>query len=769
MQQEQDHGNITADEEYFHRVVDSAPLMIWIAGVDQLCTYLNTAWLSFTGRTLEDELGQGWSERIHPQDVEQCLSDYQAAFVQRREFLLEYRLRRWDGVYRWILDKGIPFYLPDGQFVGYMGSCVDITERKEMEEELRRSEERYRAVVEDQTEFICRFLPDGTITFVNDAYCRYFGRSRKETTGHSLWQFIPEEEHQKARDHLASISLKHPVATIEHQVVSDGVRRWQQWSDRGIFDAAGKIIEFQSVGRDITARKESEEALLQSESKFRAIFESNLLPLVYWQADGRITDANDAYLRLIDYSREELHTGKLRWDLMTVPEDRHLDEQAIKELQNGKRAVTPFEKRYRRKGGQIVSVLIGGTLLPGFTDRGIAFAINLSDQKWLEEELIRERALHTAVVSSLCGHVAVIDHAGCIIAVNESWIRFAAEGAGAKDKVDIGANYLNVCAEALQCRDATAKEAVEGIRSVLHGEKSEFLLQYQCNSSAPLWFEMRVEPLRRPEGGAVISHMDVTNRVRAEIEAEHHRRELAHVARVTLLGEITASIAHEVNQPLTAILSNAQAGQRLLGRDKRSSVDIRDILADIVADGKRAGEVIHRLQSLLKKGESQKQALDLNAMIEHTLRLVHSEMIMRQIVVEKQFDPGLPPVFGDKIQLQQVVLNLMVNAAEAMAESSPAERRVILSTFRGDRRIAIRVRDFGPGLDAKYLEQIFEPFVTTKQNGMGVGLWINRAIIEAHGGELLAANNDDKGATFQVMLPTHEGTSHDGVADRLYR
>src|SRR5258705_8509098 len=130
---------------------------------------------------------------------------------------------------------------------------------------------------------------------------------------------------------------------IEHQIASHGERRWQQWTDRGIFDAAGNLIEFQSVGRDITAQKNSEQALLESEAKFRAIFESNVIPLVYWHADGHVTDANDAYLRLVEYSREELKSGKLRWDLLTLPEDRRLAEQPIKELQSGRDNPTPYQ------------------------------------------------------------------------------------------------------------------------------------------------------------------------------------------------------------------------------------------------------------------------------------------------------------------------------------------------------------------------------------------------------------------------------------------
>jgi PAS domain S-box-containing protein len=765
MQVQSGNGNgAVGSEEYPSIVAGDAPLMIWGCSPYQFCTFVNRKWLRFARGPSLTEVQQGWSGEVHPDDLARCVRSHQRAFIRRDAFRLEYRVRDLNGGYVWIQDEGQPSFGPDGQFVGYMGSCIDITKQKELEEklqqrqdELRSSEDRYRAVVEDQTELICRFLPDGTFTFVNQAYCRYFGLTRGELMERNLWSLISPEHGEEARELLGTITAEHPVATIEYEVVSNGKQRWHQWTDRGFFDEAGRAIEFQAVGRDITDRKEAEEALRTSELKFRSIFELNIVPLLYWQADGSVTDGNDAYLQLVGYSREELKSGKIRWDRMTPVEDRHLDQEALEELKNGSQFVTPFEKHYRRKNGTLVPVLIGAAAFPGFTDRGVAFAVDLSDQKRLEVELREEKALNAAIIASLSGHVAVVDRSGRIIAANESWIRFATDGAGAKDKVDIGSDYLEVCAKALRCSDDMAAKVIAGIRSVLTGRKSEFLMQCQCESMPPQWFEVRVEQLLRPEGGAVISHLDVTNRVRAEMEAESHRRELAHVARVTLLGELTASIAHELNQPLTAILSNAQAGQRILSKKKSRFPIVRDILSDIADDGRRAGEVIHRLRSLLEKGEPQKQSLDVNALAEQTLRLVHSEMIIRHTAVEKQFDTSIPPVLGDRIQLQQVVLNLIVNAAEAMAECAPTERKVVVSTFASGDRVGIRVRDFGTGLDPKYREQIFEPFFTTKDHGMGVGLWINRAIIESHMGELLAANNDDKGCTFDVMLPAYKG------------
>jgi PAS domain S-box-containing protein len=244
--------------------------MMWVAGVDKVCTYLNKPWLEFTGRTLAQELGHGWADGVHPEDFQEILAYYAESFDARRPFRVEYRLRRHDGEYRWILDTGVPRYFPDGTFAGYVGSCIDITERRKAEEALERSEQRYRGVVETQTELICRFLPDTTLTFVSEAYARYFNRPAESLIGTPFLALIPREAHDGVRRQLASFSPDAPMRTYEHEVMlPDGGRRWQEWTDQAIFDDRGVPVEFQSVGRDITHRKQTEEVLRQSEAALR--------------------------------------------------------------------------------------------------------------------------------------------------------------------------------------------------------------------------------------------------------------------------------------------------------------------------------------------------------------------------------------------------------------------------------------------------------------------------------------------------------------------
>jgi two-component system sensor kinase FixL len=249
--------------------------------------------------------------------------------------------------------------------------------------------------------------------------------------------------------------------------------------------------------------------------------------------------------------------------------------------------------------------------------------------------------------------------------------------------------------------------------------------------------------------------LDLTWRKRAELEAARQRNELAHLSRVTLLGELSGSLAHELNQPLTAILSNAQAAQRFLAQDAVDPAELREILNDIVEEDKRAVEVIRHLRLLLKKGEGQFQPLNLNEVVRNVLRLIHSDLVNQNVAVHAELAVDLPVVQGDSVQLQQVLLNLVVNGCDALAGIAGAERTLFVRTkLTEDQCTRVSVADQGCGIPPEKMERIFEPFFTTKVQGMGLGLAICRTIITAHGGRLWGTNNMERGATFHFTLPT---------------
>jgi PAS domain S-box-containing protein len=254
--------------------------------------------------------------------------------------------------------------------------------------------------------------------------------------------------------------------------------------------------------------------------------------------------------------------------------------------------------------------------------------------------------------------------------------------------------------------------------------------------------------------GYIGSCIDISERKRAESELLLQRQELAHVTRVSTMGELAASLAHELNQPLTAILSNAQAAQRFLAADPADLSELREILADIVEDDIRAGEVIWRMRTLIKKEELEFAPLDVGTVIGDVVLLAHSDAVLHNIRVSHEIDPHLWQVRGDRVQLQQVLLNLLLNAFDAMHDCPPDKREIHVRAARdGGRMVEITVADHGAGLTIDKLEKIFQPFYTTKHDGLGLGLSISRSIIEAHGGRLWAENNPDRGATFYFTLP----------------
>jgi signal transduction histidine kinase len=250
--------------------------------------------------------------------------------------------------------------------------------------------------------------------------------------------------------------------------------------------------------------------------------------------------------------------------------------------------------------------------------------------------------------------------------------------------------------------------------------------------------------------------LDITTRKQAEEQATRHRNEMAHLSRVTTLGELSGSLAHELNLPLGAILSNAQAAQRILANGDTGLAEVREILNDIVSEDKRAAEVIRRLRLWLKKGEVQQHSLRINKVVGDVLKLIRTDLISQNVTVATELSENLPTVTGDPVQLQQVLVNLVVNACDAMVSCHTSERRLVIRTQieNDNRAITVSITDRGCGIPAEKIEQLFEPFFTTKEKGMGLGLSVCQSIVLAHRGELRAKNNVDRGATFYFSLPT---------------
>ena len=285
-----------------------------------------------------------------------------------------------------------------------------------------------------------------------------------------------------------------------------------------------------------------------------------------------------------------------------------------------------------------------------------------------------------------------------------------------------------------------------------------------CSSDEPVTFEYNVPSPDGPqfyeacvvrcEGDRILSIVrNISDRKHAEMDAAVQRHELAHLSRVSTLGELSGAVAHELSQPLSAILSNAQAAHRLAGHVPIDLTELREALSEIVTSNRRASAVIERMRALLKKGDNVVEPVDVNVLTREVLDLAHSDLLARRVTVTTDFESPMAPVQGDRIQLQQVLLNLVLNACDAMSAVEDGGRRLVISTRLKDGYAQMTVSDCGEGIAVDMLNSVFEPFVTLKENGLGLGLSISRSIVNAHGGRILAENNADRGATFRCYLP----------------
>jgi PAS domain S-box-containing protein len=400
--------------------------------------------------------------------------------------------------------------------------------------------------------------------------------------------------------------------------------------------------------------------------------------------------------------------------------------------------LTPWDFRYYIIGG--LAFVIAQSFL-------VARLLVQKRRKRSAEESLRQKTeeldqFFTLSLELLC--IANTD--GYFLRLNPAWER----GLGYSREELMAKRFLDFVHPDDLDRTQQAISTLESQQKVIHFEN-----RYRCKDGTYRWLEWT----SAPAGNLIYSvARDVTERLYEEAEVQKRRDELAHVTRLAMMGELTTSLAHEISQPLTAILSNAEAASRFLSQASPDISEVRQILEDIVRDDKRASDVVRKVRTLVKKEKLRDEPLDLDKMIEEAVDLIRGDSILQGLSIATDLSRGLPTIHGDGIQLQQVILNLILNSAAAMRNSPSGQRKIIVRTAMLDgRTVKAFVKDFGTGIDENNIERLFEPFYTTKPEGLGMGLSISQTIIKAHGGTMEAWNNREGGATFAFTLPAHEG------------
>jgi PAS domain S-box-containing protein len=502
---------------------------------------------------------------------------------------------------------------------------------------------------------------------------------------------------------------------------------------------------------EIDERRRVERALRDSEDRYRDLVEHSEDLICTHDLEGRLLSANPKPPRILGYHLDEFLRMSVR-DLLrpedvdtfdvylaTVRRDGVAKGRMSVLTRGGERRVWEFHSSLRTDGVQ--SPIVRG-VAHDITDR-------FRTEKALKVSaaaLSAAEARHRAILKALPDWVFLLRADGV-------FLDYHAKDPGdllVPPEVFLGRNIREVLPPDLAA-------GLERCFAEAMASGGPCALEYPAPSHGDIrFYEARVV---RCDSDKVLSVVrDITERIRAEDEVRRLRDALAHVGRVSMLGALTGSLAHEINQPLAAIGVNAQAGLNLVASGQADVDELREVMRDIIADSRRAGDVLHRLRDLLTKGTTEHAPLDLTTLIDEVLRLVRGEIVAHRIQIEMDLEDCVPFVLGDRVQIQQVVLNLLINAFEGVRDLEVAERRVILRMRTIGTEVVVSVGDNGIGLSEDELPQIFEPFYTTKPGGMGLGLAICRAIVTAHGGELTAERNGDRGMTFSFRLTACEPT-----------
>jgi PAS domain S-box-containing protein len=513
----------------------------------------------------------------------------------------------------------------------------------------------------------------------------------------------------------------------------------------------GKPAELRGFMLDISERKQAEEALRESEERISLAANTAGLGLWVWDATRDESWVTPEGRSLFGWGESEPVTLE-RFIHTLHPDDREATREAmLRSLQSGGDYLAEY--RVVLSGGAIRWITTRGRFEFDANHRPLRLrgvSIDITARRQAEETLEKERRFLRQVIDIDPNFNFAKDREGRFTIVNQA----VADAYGTTvneliGKIDADFNPNSEEVEFFHRMDLEVMDTL----------KERFIPEERLTDAQGKvrWLQTVKRPIIDKDGVAnqvLGASTDITQRKQAESELQRNRQELAHVTRISTMGELAASLAHELNQPLTAILSNAQAAQRFMAADPADLEEVREILKDIVQDDSRASEVIQRMRALVKKEKISFVPLDLADVIREVELLVHGDAALHGIRVLLDLIPDLPRVRGDKVQLQQVVLNLLLNSFDAMKDCMVNEREVhVQAELEGEGLLRVAVRDRGIGLGNGKLDKVFQPFYTTKRDGLGMGLSISRSIIEAHSGHLWVENNPDRGATFYFTVP----------------
>lgn len=759
----------------FRHLSDAAPVMVWMSGTDQLCHYFNQPWLDFTGHTLEQEMGNGWAEDIHPDDLQRCLDTYMTAFDNRQPFKMDYRLRRFDGVYRWVLGIGTPRLTLEGEFLGYIGSCVDITERKVAEEEITKLNQSLNQKIKE-LETLLEVLPVG-IGIAKDRECRVIqgnkalAKQLRLPSDRNISLSSPTNERPSFKVYFQGRELQPEelpmqrsaaegieIMNLELDVVHDDgqIIKLLEYT-APLVDKAGQI--FGSVGAflDITEWKQAEAALRESEERYRILTE--LTPQLVWMAsgDGELTYCNQYW---VDYTGMLLEPSIVSgWVSAAHPDDI---APAIAAWETAIATVTSYETEIRLRrasDGMYRWHLVRGIPVPHDTGEGFRWlgnAIDIHDRK-MAEEALRESEIRFRTMADNIPQLAwMADATGYLFWYNQRWFDYTGttfeqmQGWGWR-KVH-HPDYLERVEEKYR-QHLQAGEAWEDIFP-LRGKDGQFR-----------WFLSRALPIRDEQGNVLRwfgTNTDITEQKQAEstiqqlnetLEQRIRDRTAQLEAANKELESFSYSVSHDLRAPLRHIDGFINLLQKRLEPLNLDS-SCQHYLATISQTAKQAGILIDDLLafSRMSRTEMQYMTIDMAQLVQEVRG--EAELEAQDRTIHWRIAP-LPEVTGDLAMIRQVLRNLLGNAVKYTRLQEQTE--ITIGYIDQEQEDIFFVRDNGIGFNEKYLHKLFGIFQRLHSDsqfeGTGIGLANVQRIIHRHGGRVWAEGTVGGGATFYFSLP----------------
>ncbi|MBV8051265.1 MAG: PAS domain-containing protein [Acidobacteriaceae bacterium] len=733
--------------------MDMIPSLGWSARPDGYVDFFNQRWFDYTGMTADQAQCWGWRSVVHPDDLKGLVEYGQSCLASGKPIETEARMRRFDGAYRWFLFRANPLRDESGKIVKWYGINIDVEDRKRGEDALRAREVSWRQIVDNIPGLVATMGATGEVEFLNRQTLEYFGKTAEELKNWSLIGAVHPDDLPRVIEARKNAVETGQVYGIEHRCQrADGVYRWFQVRGLPVRDTAGRTNAWYLLLTDIHDRKRIEEELRQSEETARSMVDSIDGLIMTATPQGEVESVNDQVLDYFGKSLEELKDW--RTNNAIHPDDL---SRALALWAHSVETGEPyqFEQRLRRADSAYRWFRVSGRSLRDAQGQVVRWYVLLTD---IDERKRAELELRRAYDSFTDGQR--LSHTGNFTA-------------------DIVADEHIWSAELYRIFefDPAAKITVQMVRDVIHPEDLPSFEAHFARSLGGADFDLvyrivtrsgKVKYVRsigrvteRVEGrplfiGAI---QDVTESKIAEEALNRARSELAHVARVATLNALTASIAHEVNQPLSGVVTNASTCLRFLDSDPPDVDSARETARRTIRDGNRASAVVTRLRALFSKNQFTLEPVDLNEATREVIALLLSDLQRNRVVLRPEFADDLPPATGDRVQLQQVILNLLRNASDAMNTVEDHPRELVIRTERdaGD-QVRLIVKDVGVGFPPEVGNKLFKAFHTTKKDGMGIGLSVSRSIIEAHHGHLWATSNDGPGATFSFSIPCETDT-----------